>query len=217
MDEKLDRLTAASNPRRATLNDAAHLSKLFASAFMDDPLFDYMIRGGTKHAAALEVFFHEVLAARDIPQGEVWMSSDGNVCVCWLSPDAQRSPGGLIQKLRWLPFFVRVYGLANFGRSMSIMEAMEKNHPPGRHYYLSFVAVSPKYFGMGLGSRILRATLKQIDAGGFGAYVESSNPKNATFYERAGFVARKNIAPLGAPSLIAMWRDPEIQVNRGAV
>jgi ribosomal protein S18 acetylase RimI-like enzyme len=61
------------------------------------------------------------------------------------------------------------------------MDAMERNHPPGRHFYLSFVAVSPKYFGMGLGSRILRATLKQIDASGLGAYVESSNPKNATF------------------------------------
>jgi len=207
MDDKMDRLTAASNPRRATLNDASHLSKLFASAFMDDPLFNYMIRGGAKHAAALEMFFHEVLAARDIPQGEVWMSSDGNACVCWLSPDAQRSPGGLIQKLRWLPFFIHVYGLTNFSRSMSIMDAMERNHPPWRHFYLSFIAVSPKYFGIGLGSRILKSTFKQIDALGLGAYVESSNPKNATFYERAGFVAQKNIAPAAAPSLTAMWRE----------
>jgi ribosomal protein S18 acetylase RimI-like enzyme len=207
MDDRMDRLTAASNPRRATLNDAAHLSKLFASAFMDDPLFNYMIRGGAKHAPALEMFFHEVLAARDIPQCEVWMSSDGNACVCWLSPDAQRSRGGLIQKLRWLPFFIRAYGLANFSRSMSIMDAMERHHPPGRHFYLSFIAVSPKYFGIGLGSRILKSTFKQIDARGLGAYVESSNPKNAMFYERAGFVVQKNIAPAGAPSLIAMWRE----------
>ena len=211
MDDKMDRLTAASNPRRATLDDAVPLSKLFAAAFIDDPLFDYMIRGGAKHPAVLEMFFHEVLAARDIPQGEVWMSSDGNVCVCWLSPEAQRSPRGLVQKLRWLPFFIRVYGLGNFSRSMSIMDAMERNHPPGRHFYLSFIAVSPKYFGMGSGSRILKATFKQIDASGLGAYVESSNPKNATFYERAGFVAQKNIAPAGAPSLIAMWREAKNQ------
>lgn len=207
MDDKMARMTAASNPRRATLSDALNLSKLFASAFMDDPLFNYMIRGGARHEAMLETFFHEILAARDIPQGEVWMSADASACVCWLSPDARRSPGGLVQKLRWLPFFIRVYGLANFGRSMAILEAMEKNHPPGHHFYLSFIAVSPKYFGMGLGSRLLKATFKQIDAAGFGAYVESSNPKNATFYERAGFVAQKNIAPAGAPSLIAMWRE----------
>src|SRR5205085_1165279 len=96
------------------------------------------------------------------------------------------------------------------GRVMSILDAMKKNHPSGNHFYLSFIAVSPKCLGMGLGSRILKATFKQIDAAGLGAYAESSNPKNATFYERAGFVARKNIAPSGAPPLIAMWRHTPV-------
>lgn len=151
-------LEAASNPRRATLGDAVSLSKLFAAAFMDDPLFDYMVRPGAGRTAALEIFFHEILRARDIPQGEVWMSSDGHACVCWLKPDARRSPGGLIQKLSWLPFFVRVHGLARFTRGMAIMEAMEKNHPREQHFYLAFIAVSPEYHGIGLGSQILKAT-----------------------------------------------------------
>jgi ribosomal protein S18 acetylase RimI-like enzyme len=211
MEDKMALLEAASNPRRATLDDAVTLSKLFASAFMDDPLFDYMVRPGARRAAALEMFFHEILRARDIPQGDVWMSSDGNACVCWLSPDARRSPGGLVQKLSWLPFFIRVYSPARFTRGMAIMEAMEKNHPRERHFYLTFAAVSPEYHGVGLGSRILKATLKQIDVAGSAAYVENSNPKNATFYERGGFVARKNIAPVGAPPLVAMWRDARMQ------
>ena len=207
MEEKIRLLEAASNPRRATLDDAVSLSKLFASAFVDDPLFDYMVRAGAGRTAALEMFFHEILSARDIPQGEVWMSLDGHACVCWLKPDARRSPGGLVQKLGWLPFFVRVFGLARFTRGMATMEAMEKNHPREPHFYLTFAAVSPGYHGAGLGSRILKATLAQVDAAGHAAYVESSNPKNATFYERGGFVARKNIAPAGAPPLIAMWRE----------
>jgi ribosomal protein S18 acetylase RimI-like enzyme len=213
MEEKMGLLDAASSPRRATLDDAVNLSKLFASAFMDDPLFDYMVRPGARRTAALEMFFHEILRARDIPQGEVWMSSDGHACVCWLKPDARRSPGGLVRKLSWLPFFVRVYSLARFARGMTMMEAMEKNHPREQHFYLTFIAVSPEYRGVGLGSRILKATLKQIDAAGMAAYVESSNPKNATFYERGGFVAQKNIAPVGAPPLIAMWRDARTKTN----
>jgi ribosomal protein S18 acetylase RimI-like enzyme len=211
MNDKVALLEAASNPRRATLDDTVNLSKLFASTFMDDPLFDYMVRPGARRRPALETFFHEILRARDIPQGEVWMSSDGHACVCWLSPDARRSPGGLMQKLSWLPFFIKVYSLARFTRGMAIMEAMEKNHPRERHFYLTFVAVSPEYHGVGLGSRILKATLKQLDAAGMAAYVESSNPKNATFYERAGFIAQKNIAPIGFPPLIAMWRDAKIR------
>jgi ribosomal protein S18 acetylase RimI-like enzyme len=207
MEDKMGLLEAASNPRRATLEDAVSLSKLFASAFMDDPQFDYMVRPGARRTAALEMFFYEILSARDIPQGEVWISSDGNACVCWLKPGARRSPNGLVRKLSWLPFFVRVFSLARFTRGMAMMEAMEKNHPREQHFYLTFIAVSSEYRGTGLGSRILKATLKQIDAAGTAAYVESSNPKNATFYERSGFVAQKNIAPVGAPPLIAMWRD----------
>ena len=213
MEDRMALLEAASNPRRATLDDAVNLSRLFASVFADDPLFDYMVRPGAKRTSALETFFREILSARDIPQGEVWMSSGGQACVCWLKPDARRSPGGLVQKLSWLPFFVRVFSLVRFARGMAMLEAMEKNHPGKPHYYLTFIAVAAEYHGVGLGSRILKATLKQIDAAGMGAYVESSNPKNWSFYERGGFVAQKNIAPVGAPPLVAMWRDPSVPSN----
>lgn len=208
MQDKMARLEAASNPRRATLDDAGTLSRMFAAAFVDDPVFSYMLRPGAGHMAALELFFRTILSARDIPQGDVWMSADGQACVSWLAPDARHSPGGLGQKLSWLPFFVKVCSLSRLRRGLGLMEAMEKNHPRERHYYLAFIAVSPEYHGAGLGSRLLKATLRQVDQAGACAYVESSNPKNASFYERAGFVARKDIAPAGAPPLIAMWRDP---------
>ena len=99
------------------------------------------------------------------------------------------------------------YGLARFTRAIAIMQAMEKSHPREPCFYLTFIASSPEFHGLGLGSRILKATLRQIDAAGMAAYVESSNPKNATFYERVGFVAQKNIAPANAPPLIAMLRN----------
>ena len=88
------------------------------------------------------------------------MSPDGHVCVSWLSPGAGRSPGGLVQKLTWLPFFARVFGISRLARGLAVMEAMEKNHPHERHSYLAFIAVSPERHGIGLGSRLLKATLK---------------------------------------------------------
>ena len=86
-------------------------------------------------------------------------------------------------------------------------EAMDKNHPHERHFYLSFIAVAPRFQGMGLGSALLESTLARIDEAGVPAYLENSNPKNTRLYERHGFVRRKNIAPPGAPPLLAMWRD----------
>ncbi len=49
-----------------------------------------------------------------------------------------------------------------------------------------------------------------IDDAGAAAYLENSNPKNARLYERAGFVAQKNILPDGAPPLVAMWRPAPV-------
>jgi hypothetical protein len=77
-DLKQERLQSASNPRRAKLDDVISLSRLFTSAFMDDPVFDYMVRPGEKRRAALQSFFNGMFTARDIPQNEVWMSNDGN-------------------------------------------------------------------------------------------------------------------------------------------
>jgi ribosomal protein S18 acetylase RimI-like enzyme len=207
MDDKSARLDAASNPRQATLGDAPRLARMFAAAFSDDPLFDYMVRPGVKRRAALELFFHDILSARDIPQGEVWMSADAHACVSWLPPGGRRSLEGFVERLRWLPFMLNVFGFSRLGRFMAVSDAMDKNHPLEQHFYLTFIAVSPQYRGTGMGSRILKATLDRIDRASGAAYVENSNPDhNTRFYEQAGFVTRKDVAPAGAPPLIAMWR-----------
>ena len=200
-------LAAASAPRRASDADAAVLARLFAAAFTTDPVFNWMARPGPRRAQVLEQFFFWLLKTRAIPFGEVWMSSDGNVCAAWLPPETPASPGGFLEQMRLLPLFVRLCGFPRLLRGSAMAEAMEKNHPREKHYYLAFIAVAPRLQGMGLGAAMLEATVKRADEMGVPAYLENSNPRNAKLYERAGFVARKSISPAGAPPLIAMWRE----------
>lgn len=200
-------LKNASSPRRARSADAQLLSRLFAAAFLTDPVFDWIARAGEKRAAGMERFFRWLLATRAIPLGEVWMSEDGAAAAAWLPPGVPASPGGFFEQMRLMPLFIRLCGLPRLARGSAMGEAMEKNHPKEPHYYLAFLAVAPRLQGLGLGSAMLEATLKRADEAKMPAYLENSNPKNARLYERAGFVARKNIAPPGAPPLIAMWRS----------
>jgi ribosomal protein S18 acetylase RimI-like enzyme len=102
--------------------------------------------------------------------------------------------------------FLRLCGFPRLGRGSAMGDAMEKNHPHEPHFYLAFIAVAPRLQGLGLGGAMLEATVKRADEAGMPAYLENSNPKNTRLYERAGFVARRNIAPKGAPPLIGMWR-----------
>jgi ribosomal protein S18 acetylase RimI-like enzyme len=200
-------LAAASAPRRATDDDVSALSRLFAAAFTADPIFNWIARPGPRRAPVLEQFFFWLLKTRAIPFGEVWMSADRNVCAAWLPPGTPASPGGFYEQMRLLPLFVRLCGLPRLLRGSAMADAMEKNHPHANHYYLAFIAVAPRLQGLGLGGAMLEATVKRADAMGVPAYLENSNPRNTKLYERAGFVARKNIAPPGAPPLVGMWRD----------
>ncbi len=203
-------LAAARSPRCASPADTAALARLFAAAFVSDPVFDWIARPGPKREAAMESFFSWLLATRAIPFGEVWMSE--GVAAAWIPPDAPASPGGFFEELRLLPMFLRLCGFSRFARGSAMGEAMEKNHPPERHFYLAFIAVLPRLQGLGLGATMLETNLKRIDERGTDAYLENSNPKNTNLYERFGFAARKNIAPSGAPPMIAMWRPAKTGV-----
>jgi ribosomal protein S18 acetylase RimI-like enzyme len=197
-------LAKAAAPRRAVMDDAGTLSRLFAAAFVNDPVFDWIARPGPKRAAGMERFFFWLLKSRAIPFGEVWLSE--GAAAAWLPPEAPASPGGFAEQMKLIPLFIRLCGVPRLMRGSAMADAMEKNHPAEPHFYLAFIAVAPRLQGMGLGGALLEATVKRADDGRVPAYLENSNPKNTKLYERAGFVTKRNIAPVGAPPLIAMWR-----------
>ena len=205
--ERHARLQKAVNPRRATMDDARTIARLFAAAFATDPVMDWIARPGPKRLAGLESFFLWLMQGRAIPHGHVWMTEDASAAAAWLPPAAPASPGGFFDQIRLIPMFVRLCGFPRLSRGQAMGDAMEKNHPHEPHFYLAFIATAPRFQGMGLGNALLEATIKKVDEAGMPAYLENSNPKNTRLYERAGFVARKSISPEGAPPLIAMWRD----------
>jgi GNAT superfamily N-acetyltransferase len=211
--EQARRLQAAAQPRRAQAKDTATLARLFAAAFSNDPLFDWIFRQSPKRAEGLERFFSWLLEIRAIPYGEVWMAEDGGVAAAWLPPDVPATAGRIRDHLPLLPMFLRLCGLRRILRGAVVADAMERHHPSERHYYLAFIAVAPRLQGMGLGSTLLEATLGRADAAGLPAYLENSNPKNTRLYERHGFVMRKDIAPRGAPPLLAMWRCQKSEIG----
>ena len=205
-EEHARRRAGAATPRRATLADTDQLAQLLTSAFLSDPIMDWISRPGPKRAAGVGAFFTTLLH-RAIPAGEVWMSDDGAACALWLPPGAPTGPRGFIQQMRALPLFVKLCGFGRLSRGSAMSDAMRAAHPHERHFYLFFIAVDPALQGQGFGAAILGATLARIDTTGQPAYLENSNPRNARLYERAGFVARQSISPAEAPPLIPMWRD----------
>ncbi|MDC0028378.1 GNAT family N-acetyltransferase [Gammaproteobacteria bacterium] len=76
-------------------------------------------------------------------------------------------------------------------------------------WYLEYLAVDPSKQGSGLGSLILKESLKVIDELGEAAYLESSNPQNMSLYERFGFRFLKKIQVGSSPQINTMFRQPK--------
>lgn len=87
-------------------------------------------------------------------------------------------------------------------------EQMDHFHPVDPCWHLAFIAVDPLRQGKGLGSDLLAASLKQCDADGRPAYLESTNPSNLSLYQRYGFEQIGLIETDGAPPLFPMLRAP---------
>ena len=81
------------------------------------------------------------------------------------------------------------------------------NYHPEDAWYLAFIGVDPSKQGMGVGSFILKEALKMIDEKGEKAYLESSNPRNMSLYERHGFESIGKVQIGDSPPAHPMLRE----------
>lgn len=92
--------------------------------------------------------------------------------------------------------------------AFGVFEQMAKYHPTSPHWYLPLIGVDPAHQGKGLGDALMRYALERCDRDGLPAYLESSNPRNISLYERHGFEVLGRIQVGSSPSLVPMLRKP---------
>ena len=207
------RKRAAGGPRRATLADAPKVSRTLARAFAADPVMDYFIRDDARRPQAFDTWFDFAVKRLGLPGGETWMADDDTVSAAalWLPPPQDAMNLSFMQEVRALPVFLSVVGLARVGRMQRLRAAFDAHHPKDPHWYLFFVGVDPDCQGMGLGSAILAANLKPIDAARACAYLEASTERNVTLYQRHGFEVVNEFRPEPTgPRIWGMWRKPRV-------
>lgn len=88
----------------------------------------------------------------------------------------------------------------------SVFEKMDQYHPDEAVWYLPLIAVDPFHQGKGIGSALMKEALKRCDAEKLPAYLESSNPRNISLYERHGFESMGQIQVGNSPVVTPMYR-----------
>lgn len=92
-----------------------------------------------------------------------------------------------------------------------VFEQMAHFHPAEPHWYLPMIGVDPARQGQGIGERLMAHALARCDADGRPAYLESSNPRNLSFYRRHGFEPLGSIQHGSSPTLVPMLRKSAVR------
>jgi ribosomal protein S18 acetylase RimI-like enzyme len=85
---------------------------------------------------------------------------------------------------------------------------MRHHHPSEPHWYLPLIGVDPFHQGKGLGHALMQHALVACDRDKKAAFLESTNPRNVTLYERHGFEMLGTIQVGTSPTLFPMLRKP---------
>ena len=81
-------------------------------------------------------------------------------------------------------------------------------HPAEPYWYLALIGVEPNARGKGLGEALMRRAVARCDEEQAPAYLESSNPRNISLYERHGFEVMGEVQVGLAPLVTPMLRRP---------
>jgi ribosomal protein S18 acetylase RimI-like enzyme len=185
--------------RAATTEHEQAVVDVLTLAFAQDPMARWSLPDAHLY---LKVWPHVVRAfgGHALPNGSADVLEDGGGAALWLppgvEPDGDRL-AGLMQEHAPAP---RIPAL------MAIFDQMADFHPTEPHWYLPLIGVDPSRQGMGLGSILMRHAVARSDRAGAPAYLESSNPRNISLYERYGFERLGIIQSGGSPEVVPMLR-----------
>jgi GNAT superfamily N-acetyltransferase len=195
--------------RAARRDEAARLGEVLADAFAEDPVFAWLIPprpGGRDNR--LRTFFTSMSRAYLRAGKPCYLTGDASAAALWAAPGSWTMPLSQVI-LEAVPS-----GLAFRGRLLRALRTqlqIERLHagqsPP--HWYLGYLGTRRDRQGQGLGTQMLREVLAGLDTDGVPAYLESSNERNLSLYERNGFRVVGELQALGhGPAIWRMWREP---------
>ena len=188
--------------REATPADVERAADTLTAAFRDYPFTRHTI-DADDHLTRLREFQRLFIAEVGLPHGRVWVSEDLDAVAVWSTPGSGGA-GAAIAAL--VPTLTELAG-DRADASASAEAAMGQHRPTEPAWFLGTVGVHPDAQGRGLGREVIGAGLREADAAGVPAFLETSASANVRLYESLGFrVTAEYDLPDGGPRTWAMHR-----------
>jgi ribosomal protein S18 acetylase RimI-like enzyme len=170
-------------------------------AFSSDPVARWVYPRATDYYRWFPEFVR-AFAGRSIDDRTALATANYSGVALWLAPDAHADEKALIRLVEdSLP-------AERHPELFELFEKMDDGHPAESHWYLPMIGVDTIRQNSGIGTGLMKLALDRSDREGRPAYLESSNPRNISLYQRCGFEAIGEIRAGGSPPLVRMLRAP---------
>lgn len=187
-------ITASSGDRERAL-------KTLVLGFAADPVARWIWPEPEKYLTLMPRF-SEAFGGRAFENKTAYMADGGRAIALWLPPDVE--PDGETMEAI-LGEGLRPEIADDIGE---FLKGMAAYHPHEPHWYLPLIAADPSWLNRGLGAALMKHALRRCDQDGLPAYLESSNPRNISLYERHGFKVIGEIQSGTSPVMTPMLRPP---------
>lgn len=189
----------------ATVSDIEPAVDCLARAFANDAITGYLLRAGPDYRDRLTQFFSLLMRARVGLGMPVFVARDAE-CIAGavMGYDVAHPTWPQAIAEEWDRFEQSIPG---FTGRMAVYDGIAQGARPSvPHYYLGVIGADPSRQGNGIGRMLLQAYCARSasDPLSRSVYLETANPSNVGFYQRAGFVVTGEGA-LGRDNLWCMF------------
>lgn len=191
--------------RRVGMERCRELCSTLIDAFFADP-FTRWFFGGPPEVSAAERWWSFLLETAP-PGSEFHAYGDFSGVAIWHPPGAHMASGA-----EAVGFKTLVNDLLGDRSKIAlrVLAGLASRAPSEKHWHLALLGVTAVQRNKGLGARLLVPMLSRCDRTRVSSYLESSNPRNVPFYERAGFrTVGELIYDDDQPPMTLMWRQPQ--------
>jgi GNAT superfamily N-acetyltransferase len=194
-----DRMTAVPEVRSASASLQASAVDTIVLGFAADPMTRWVWPDSSEYLRIMPRFV-KAFGGRAFEHGTADITEGARAAALWLPPGVEPDDAEMdaVMEATLRPDIAEDIG--------AILKGMAEHHPHEPHWYLPLIAADPHWIGQGLGALLMKHALRRCDEQGVAAYLESSNPRNISLYQRHGFQITGRIQSGSSPVVTPMLR-----------
>ncbi len=169
--------------------------------FSADPFVRWMVPKASDYFAHAPAMF-TAFAGEAFEHESAFVANDGEAVALWLPPGVESDDDDM------MPLMMELMAPDHLAEAGAVLAEMDAYHPDETCWYLPMIAADPGHQGKGLGSALMKHAVRICDEQGLPAYLESTNERNVSLYERHGFEVMGEIQHGSSPVVRPMSRQP---------